>query len=150
MSCSIDKVTWSVCGRKCGYIISHPKLFNPINFIFVHLQKVCCCCCCYEIICIYLQCMLIQLFPLDYIFMVAIIIYFFMATMTGIIQIGVRFLWVTLYRIKRGSTAPQGLLFSAILLTFGLLALNYSITSVVAPGYAHFGSQVYVCHARIK
>lgn len=67
--------------------------------------------------------------------------------MTGIIQIGVRFLWVTLYRIKRGSTAPQGLLFSAILLTFGLLALNYSITSVVAPGYAHFGSQVYVCNA---
>jgi LMBR1 domain-containing protein 1 len=121
----IDKVTWSVCGRKCGYIISHPKLFNPINFIFVHLQK---------------------LFPLDYIFMVAIIIYFFLATMTGIIQIGVRFLWVTLYRIKRGSTAPQGLLFSAILLTFGLLALNYSITSVVAPGYAHFGSQVYCNH----
>lgn len=79
--------------------------------------------------------------------MVAIIIYFFLATMTGIIQIGVRFLWVTLYRIKRGSTAPQGLLFSAILLTFGLLALNYSITSVVAPGYAHFGSQVYVCNA---
>ncbi|KAL0138700.1 hypothetical protein V8B55DRAFT_1517051 [Mucor lusitanicus] len=121
----IDKVTWSVCGRKCGYIISHPKLFNPINFIFVHLQK---------------------LFPLDYIFMVAIILYFFMATMTGIIQIGVRFFWVTLYRIKRGSTAPQGLLFSAILLTFGLLALNYSITSVVAPGYAHFGSQVYCNH----
>lgn len=81
--------------------------------------------------------------------MVAIVIYFFMATMAGIIQIGVKFLWVTLYRIKRGSTAPQGLLFSAILLTFGLLALNYSITSVVAPGYAHFGSQVYVCHAHI-
>ncbi|KAL9548159.1 hypothetical protein PS6_006757 [Mucor atramentarius] len=121
----IDKVTWSVCGRKCGYIISHPKLFNPINFIFVHLQK---------------------LFPLDYIFMVAIVIYFFMATMAGVIQIGVKFLWVTLYRIKRGSTAPQGLLFSAILLTFGLLALNYSITSVVAPGYAHFGSQVYCNH----
>jgi LMBR1 domain-containing protein 1 len=76
--------------------------------------------------------------------MVGIIIYVFFATMTGIIQIGVRFLWVTLYRIKRGSTAPQGLLFSAMLLTFGLLALNYSVTSVVAPGYAHFGSQVYV------
>lgn len=64
--------------------------------------------------------------------------------MTGIIQIGVRFLWVTLYRIKRNSTAPQGLLFSSMLLIFGLLAVNYTITSVVAPGYAHFGSQVYV------
>ncbi|CEP13189.1 hypothetical protein [Parasitella parasitica] len=87
-----------------------------------------------------------SLFPLDYIFMVAIIIYFFFATMAGVIQIGVRFLWVTLYRIKKGSTAPQGLLFSATLLTLGLLAVNYSITSVVAPGYAHFGSQVYCNH----
>lgn len=77
-------------------------------------------------------------------FLVGIAIYFLLATMMGIIQIGVRFLWVTLYRIRKGSTAPQGLLFSAVLLTFGLLALNYSITSVVAPGYAHYGSQVYV------
>lgn len=85
-----------------------------------------------------------KLFPLDYVFLVGIAIYFLLATMMGIIQIGVRFLWVTLYRIRKGSTAPQGLLFSAILLTFGLLALNYSISSVVAPGYAHYGSQVYV------
>lgn len=121
----IDKITFSVCGRKCGYIISQSRLVNPVNFIFVHLQK---------------------LFPLDYIFMLGIIIYFFLATMTGIIQIGVRFLWVTLYRIKRNSTAPQGLLFSSMLLIFGLLAVNYTITSVVAPGYAHFGSQVYCNH----
>lgn len=76
--------------------------------------------------------------------MMGVVIYFFLATMMGIIQIGVRFLWVTLYRIKRSSTAPQGLLFSAMLLIFGLLAIIYTITSVVAPGYAHFGSQVYV------
>jgi LMBR1 domain-containing protein 1 len=76
--------------------------------------------------------------------MLGIFVYFFLATMQGIINIGVRFLWVTLYRIKKSSTAPQGLLFTAMLLTFGLLALNYSVTSVVAPGYAHFGSQVYV------
>ncbi|KAI8088321.1 putative lysosomal cobalamin transporter [Thamnidium elegans] len=121
----VDKLSFSVCGRKCGYIISQTRLFNPVNLIFVQLQK---------------------LFPLDYVFMVGIVIYFLLATMMGIIQIGVRFLWVTLYRIKKGSTAPQGLLFSAILLTFGLLALNYSITSVVAPGYAHYGSQVYCNH----
>lgn len=76
--------------------------------------------------------------------MVGIAIYFFLATMTGIIGIGVRFLWVTLYRIKKRSTAPQGLLFSCMLLIFGVLAFNYAVTSVVAPGYVHFGSQVYV------
>ncbi|KAL1932435.1 hypothetical protein VTP01DRAFT_8113 [Rhizomucor pusillus] len=118
----IDKITFSVCGSKCGYIISHPDLFNPINCIFVNLSKV---------------------FPLDYIFMVLLIVYFFMATMSGVITIGVRFLWVSLFRIRRHATLPQGLLFATILLTLGLLALNYSITNVVAPGYAHFGSQVF-------
>lgn len=76
--------------------------------------------------------------------MVGLILYFFLATMSGVIQIGVRFLWVTLFRIRKGSTAPQGLLVSAVLLTLSLLALNYTVTTTVAPGYAHFGSQVYV------
>ena len=120
---SVDKLTYSVCGKQCGYIISHPDLFNPINFIFVQLSNV---------------------FPLDYVFMVLLIVYFFLATMSGVITLGVRFLWVALFRIRKGATMPQGLLFSTILLTLSLLALNYSLTAVVAPGYAHFGSQVYV------
>ena len=84
------------------------------------------------------------MFPLDYAFMVLVIVYFFMATMSGIITIGVRFLWVALFRIRKGATMPQGLLFASVLLMLALLALNYSLTAVVAPGYAHFGSQVYV------
>ncbi|KAI9258776.1 hypothetical protein BDA99DRAFT_514103 [Phascolomyces articulosus] len=118
----VDKLTYSVCGKRCGYIISHPDLFNPINFIFVKLSA---------------------WFPLDYVFMVLLIVYFFLATMSGIITLGVRFLWVALFRIRKGATMPQGLLFTTILLTLSLLALNYSLTAVVAPGYAHFGSQVY-------
>lgn len=90
------------------------------------------------------------MFPLDYVFMVLVVVYFFMATMSGIITIGVRFLWVALFRIRKGATMPQGLLFASVLLMLALLALNYSLTAVVAPGYAHFGSQVYVsefeCH----
>ncbi|KAJ2958400.1 hypothetical protein NQZ79_g6002 [Umbelopsis isabellina] len=119
---SIDKVANSVCGSKCGYIISHPEIFNPINYIFVKLSNY---------------------FPLDYVFMIALILYFFMATMAGIITMGVRFLWVQLYRIQKRATAPQGLMCCTILLTLSLLALNYTLTAVVAPGYSHFGSQVY-------
>ncbi|KAI9494203.1 LMBR1-like membrane protein-domain-containing protein [Zychaea mexicana] len=118
----VDKLTYSVCGKQCGYIISHPDLFNPVNVIFVKLAKY---------------------FPLDNVFMVLLIVYFFLATMSGVITLGVRFLWVALFRIRKGATMPQGLLFSTILLTLSLLALNYSLTAVVAPGYAHFGSQVY-------
>ncbi|KAI8645542.1 hypothetical protein BD408DRAFT_411600 [Parasitella parasitica] len=118
----VDKIAFAICGSQCGYVIHHSNMFNPVNYIFINLQKV---------------------FPLDYVFMVGLILYFFLATMSGVIQIGVRFLWVTLFRIRKGSTAPQGLLVSAVLLTLSLLALNYTVTTTVAPGYAHFGSQVY-------
>ncbi|KAH8553958.1 putative lysosomal cobalamin transporter [Umbelopsis sp. PMI_123] len=118
----IDKIANSICGSKCGYIISHPDIFNPINYIFVKLSN---------------------FFPLDYIFMIALILYFFLATMAGVITIGVRFLWVQLYRIQKRATAPQGLMCCTILLTLSLLALNYTLTAIVAPGYSHFGSQVY-------
>lgn len=76
--------------------------------------------------------------------MVGLILYFFLATMSGVIYIGIRFLWITLFNIRKGATAPQGLLVTALLLTLSLLALNYTMTTTVAPGYAHFGSQVYV------
>lgn len=119
----VDKIAYTVCGSQCGYVISHPNMFNPINFIFVKLSKI---------------------FPLDYLFMVGLIIYFFLATMSGIIHVGIRFLWITLFRIRKGATAPQALLVTAVLLTLSLLALNYTVTTIVAPSYAHFGSQVYV------
>ncbi|KAI8060859.1 hypothetical protein BC940DRAFT_311265 [Gongronella butleri] len=118
----VDKVSSSLCGKQCGYIITHPKIFNPINFIFVNLAK---------------------WFPLDYVFMVVLILYFFMATLSGLVAIGIRFLWVNLYTIRPGGTAPQGLLLMTVLLTLALLALNYVVSTVVVPGYAHFGSQVY-------
>jgi LMBR1 domain-containing protein 1 len=76
--------------------------------------------------------------------MIALILYFFLATMAGVVTIGVRFLWVQLYKIQKRATAPQGLMCCTILLTLSLLALNYTLTAIVAPGYSHFGSQVYV------
>ncbi|KAI9289074.1 LMBR1-like membrane protein-domain-containing protein [Umbelopsis sp. AD052] len=118
----IDKIANSVCGRRCGYIISHPDIFNPINYIFVKLSN---------------------FFPLDYVFMIALILYFFLATMAGVVTIGVRVLWVQLYTIQKRATAPQGLMCCTVLLTLSLLALNYTMTAIVAPGYSHFGSQVY-------
>jgi hypothetical protein len=41
-----------------------------------------------------------QYFPLDYIFLGSIILYVFTCTMSGIIRIGIRFLWVHLFTIK--------------------------------------------------
>ncbi|RKP24906.1 hypothetical protein SYNPS1DRAFT_6861, partial [Syncephalis pseudoplumigaleata] len=122
---SVDKVKHSICGRDCGYIIEHPEWFNPVNVMFLSLS---------------------HYFPADYLFMVGLVLYVFAATTTGLVQAGVRFFWVFLYRIKAHRTAPQGLLLAAILLMVSLLALNYTTTTVVAPQYAQFGSQRYCNH----
>lgn len=98
--------------------------------------------------------------------MVLLILYFFISTVYGVISIGIRFFWVHLYRFRKSSTPPQGkhltilkfvtiiiisdhflligLLFGAILFMLSLLALNYTLTMVVVPQYAQFGSQKYV------
>ncbi|CAB4422786.1 unnamed protein product [Rhizophagus irregularis] len=118
----IDKVKNSICGKECGYIINHPDIFNPLNFIFLKASKY---------------------FPIDYFFMVLLILYFFISTVYGVISLGIRFFWVHLYRFRKSSTPPQGLLFGAILFMLSLLALNYTLTMVVVPQYAQFGSQKY-------
>jgi hypothetical protein len=53
---------------------------------------------------------------------------------------------VDLYKIRRNGTLPQGLLMGTIFLMLAVIALNYSLTMVVAPQYAHFGNQRYCNH----
>ncbi|CAG8625038.1 25792_t:CDS:2, partial [Dentiscutata erythropus] len=121
----IDKVKNSICGTNCGFIINHPDIFNPLNFIFIEAS---------------------YYFPIDYLFMVLLILYFFLGSVAGVVFIGVRFLWITLYKIRKNATPPQGLLLTSLLLMLSLLALNYTLTMVVAPQYAQFGSQKYCNH----
>ena len=85
-----------------------------------------------------------QFFPVDYILMVMIILYMFWATTKGIISIGIRFLWVNLYKFRQAATPPQGLLAATLILMLSLAGMCYSLTMSVAPDYAMFGSQKYV------
>lgn len=78
-----------------------------------------------------------------------IILYMFWATTKGIISLGIRFLWVHLYKFKRGATQPQGLLAATMLWMLSLAALSYTLTMAVAPEYSMFGGQKYVCHASL-
>ncbi|KAG0251233.1 hypothetical protein BG011_007748 [Mortierella polycephala] len=122
---TIDNLNEEVCGAPCGYILVHPDLPNPLNHLFLELSP---------------------FFPVDYILIVMIILYMFWATTKGIISIGVRFLWVNLYNIRRGATQPQGLLAATMLLMLSLAGLSYTLTMSVAPDYSMFGSQTYCNH----
>ncbi|KAF9971963.1 hypothetical protein BGZ73_004996 [Actinomortierella ambigua] len=121
----LGKIAGKVCGAPCGYVLSHPEIFNPLNILLLKLSV---------------------FFPVDYFLMVVIILYMFWATTKGVISIGIRFLWIELFKFRRANTQPQGLLVATMLFMLSLAALGYTLAMSVAPEYAMFGSQKYCNH----
>jgi len=105
----------------CGFVLSNREIFNPVDVVLTKAAK---------------------FFPLDYVIVALLVIYIFIATLSGIVKISIRFLWMKLYDIRRGGSAPQGLLLAAVILILSTLALNFEITTL-APQYSTFGTQVY-------
>lgn len=118
----VDKIKNSVCGTHCGYLLGKTKIFNPVNWLMTRTSKV---------------------FPIDYIIFLLLTLLFFSASALGIASIGIRFLWVTLFKIRKGQTTPNAMLLATALLTFMVFALNYALAMIVAPQYATFGPQTY-------
>ncbi|KAL1965958.1 hypothetical protein VTN77DRAFT_4898 [Rasamsonia byssochlamydoides] len=119
---TIDKAKNSVCKQHCGYILGNINVFNPVNWIFVHAAKV---------------------FPVDYGLFALLVLLFFSSSVVGIATVGIRFLWIRIFQIRKGHTSPQALLMATVMLTLITLALNYSISMIVAPQYATFGPQTF-------
>jgi len=121
---NIDKAVNSgnFCGAQCGFVLAYPKIFNPLDTLFTILAR---------------------FFPLDYVLVGSMILYIFISTLSGIVRIGIRFLWIKLYTIRKHGTAPQGLLLATIILMLAVLALNMELTTL-SPQYASFGSQVFL------
>jgi LMBR1 domain-containing protein 1 len=118
----IDKAKNSSCKVSCGYVLGHVNIFQPINWIFVMSSKV---------------------FPIDYVIFLLLILLLFASSVVGIATVGIRFLWISIFRIRKGHTSPQALLLATVLLTLIVLAINYSVAMMIAPQYATFGSQTY-------
>jgi LMBR1 domain-containing protein 1 len=121
----IDKAKNSVCKRHCGYVLAHINIFQPTNWVLVQTAKV---------------------FPIDYIIFLFITLLFFSASVIGIATIGIRLLWITVFRIRKAHTSPQALLIATVMLTLMTLATNYAIAMLVAPQYATFGPQTFCDH----
>ncbi|KAK3329489.1 LMBR1-like membrane protein-domain-containing protein [Apodospora peruviana] len=119
---AIDKAANSVCKQRCGYILGHINVFQPVNWIFVQSAKA---------------------FPVDYILMALLVLFFFSSSITGIATVGIRFLWVRIFQIKKGRTAPQALLIATVMLALIILAIDYAIAMLVAPQYATYGTQTF-------
>ena len=118
----VDKIKNSACGASCGYVLGKTKILQPINALLTVTSRV---------------------FPIDYIIFLLLTILFFCATVVGLASIGIRFLWVILFRIRKGQTSPNAMLMATVLLTLMTLALNYSLAMIVAPQYVTWGPQTY-------
>jgi LMBR1 domain-containing protein 1 len=118
----IDKAKNSICKAHCGYILGGINVFNPINWIFVQSAKV---------------------FPVDYVLVTLLVLFFFSSSVMGIASIGIRFLWIRIFQIRKGHTTPQALLVATIMLALIVLAINFSLATMVAPQYAIYGPQTY-------
>ncbi|KAF2459761.1 putative lysosomal cobalamin transporter [Lineolata rhizophorae] len=116
----IDKAKNSVCKARCGYVLGHANIFQPLNGLLVVSSRA---------------------FPVDYVLFLLLVLFFFAATVVGLATVGVRFLWVVLFRIRRRHSSPQALLVATVLLALVVLALNYAVAMVAAPQYATFGAQ---------
>lgn len=118
----IDKATHSRCGARCGYILAHLQIFNPVNYIFIKSSHI---------------------FPVDYILTLLTVLLFFLSTIIGLTFIGIRFLWIRIFSFRRNRTDPRSMLISTVLLSLAGLALNYYLAMLLFPDYATFGGQLY-------
>ncbi|KAE9368423.1 hypothetical protein N431DRAFT_485946 [Stipitochalara longipes BDJ] len=122
----IDKAKNSICKEHCGYILGSINVFQPVNWVFVQASRA---------------------FPVDYVLMALLVLFFFSSSVAGIASIGVRFLWVKLFEIRKGHSSPQAMLVVTVMLTLIMLAINYSIAMMVAPQYAAYGAQKFCSNA---
>lgn len=118
----IDKAKNSICKTHCGYLLGHINIFQPVNWLLVLSAKV---------------------FPVDYIIYLLLVLLFFSGSVIGIATVGIRFLWLTIFKIRTGHTSSQALLMATVMLTLIVLAINYAIAMIVAPQYTTFGPQTY-------
>ena len=123
----IDKIKNSICKTHCGYILAHTQIFNPFNWIFVMASKI---------------------FPIDYVIFLLLVLFFFSSSVVGLATIGIRFLWLRIFQIRKGHSSPQALLMGTVMLALMALAINYAIAMMVAPQYAHWGPQTY-CNRKL-
>lgn len=119
---AIDKASNSLCKHRCGYILGHINVFNPINWVLVQSAKV---------------------FPVDYAIFTILVLLLFSSSVIGITAVGIRFLWIRIFQIRKGHTPPQALLLATAILMLIILALNYSTTMMIAPQYATYGQQTF-------
>ena len=82
-------------------------------------------------------------FPLDCILLCCMLLVVFASALAAVTRLGVWFMWLRLYKLRRSGTPPQGLLLTCVILTF--IVVTFSLSSAaITPQYIAFGPQTIV------
>lgn len=117
---NIDRILHGA-GPKQGYVLLHPEIFNPLQYVYVKLQD------------------LVFIGPMP---LLMVTCFLLIATISGIRNLGLWFLLARLHRVKVGRTQPQALLFFCITTMLTTLAFNMILYSMTTE-YITFGNQNY-------
>lgn len=115
----LDRLLHSNCGMSCGYTLKERLIFNPLDEIFLRLAK---------------------FFPVDFIILAVLVLYIFIASVFGIISLGIRCCCFNMYALRARKSMPQATLLLCNVMAFILLALCMALLTI-APNYTSFGSQ---------
>jgi len=118
---SIDRILNSPCGPSCGFVLEQSTLPNPMEIILVSLAPY---------------------FPLDMALFAIVVAYLFLCCIYGVVQLGVRFLWVKMYDVNVSHTPPNGMLMLIWLVSFMVLSLVAQAYNLV-PYYTTYGTQFF-------
>jgi len=118
---NVDKALHSD-GPRSGYAVHNSSLPNPLDLLLVVSSTV---------------------FPVDYVVYTGIVLFLVLSSMSGMKAVGIRFCWVSIYRIRAWKTHPRGLLLAVLSLMYIILAINVVMFSLL-PDYTTFGNQHYV------
>ena len=125
----INRVLYSKWGWSCGFQVvkeSHDEthqlvssMINLYDYIFVQLSK---------------------LFPLDLVFFLIVLTHFFVSTLYAITKIGIRVLFISIYRVKRDRTYPQAIWFMALFNIMIMFSFTFDLSTLM-PRYLSYASQ---------
>lgn len=115
---NIDRILHGA-GPKQGYILLQPWIFNPLEYLYTKVQG------------------LLFIGPLPLLIVTCFLV---VATISGIRNLGLWFLFARLHRVKVGRTQPQALLFFCITIMLAALSFNLILYSMTTQ-YVTFGNQ---------
>lgn len=115
------------CGPSCGFLSTLPRsILEPINLALTDMP-----------------------YFGSFIVHVLLLLFLLLVTHTGMQSLGIRFLWIPLYKIQPRTTVPQALLSAAAMMALTVLALTYTISNFIAPGFVQYGGQTF-CNATLS